>query len=143
VKLQQNTLLALCAALEFAADPARQLSAAEIAAKYRVSTHHLAKVLRKLGRAGLLHAARGVGGGYRFAGNARRVTLLDVIGLFEEIGATRPRAARRSEERALDEVLAEIDETARATFGSITLGTMLKLIARRARRPRAAPGRAG
>jgi Rrf2 family protein len=143
VKLQQNTLLALCAALEFAADPRRQLSAAEIAAKYRASPHHLAKVLRKLGRAGLLSAARGVGGGYRFAANAKRVTLLDVIGLFEPIGAARPRGARRNEERALDEVLAEIDENARATFGSITLGTMLKLVERRARRPRAAPGRAG
>ena len=143
MKLQQNARLALYAALEFAADPTRQLSAAEIAAKYRISTHHLAKVLRKLGRAGLLRAARGVGGGYRFAANAKRVTLLDVIGLFEQIGATRPRGARRNEERALDEVLAEIDEIARATFGSITLATMLKLVGRHARRPRAQPGRAG
>ena len=143
MKLQQNARLALCAALEFAADPARQLSAAEIAAKYRISTHHLAKVLRKLGRAGLLRAARGVGGGYRFAANAKRVTLLDVIGLFEQIGAAKPRGARRNEERALDEVLAEIDEIARATFGSITLATMLKLVARRAQQPRAAAGRAG
>ncbi len=143
MKLQQNARLALYAALEFAADPARQLSAAEIAAKYRVSTHHFAKVLRKLGRAGLLRAARGVGGGYRFAGNAKRVTLLDVIGLFEQIGAARARGARRSEERALDEVLAEIDEIARATFGSITLATMLKLVGRRARQPQGGPGRAG
>lgn len=143
MKLQQNARLALCAALEFAADPARQLSAAEIAAKYRISTHHLAKVLRKLGRAGLLRAARGVGGGYRFAANAKRVTLLDVIGLFEQIGAARPRGARRNEERALDEVLAEIDEIARATFGSITLATMLKLVGRHARRSPGGPGRAG
>ena len=142
MKLQQNARLALYAALEFAADPSRQLSAGEIAAKYKVSTHHLAKVLRKLGRAGLVRAARGVGGGYRFAANAKRVTLLDVIGLFEQIGAARPRGARRNEERALDEVLAEIDETARATFGSITLATMLKLVGRRAQRPPAAPGRA-
>jgi Rrf2 family protein len=131
LKLQQNTLLALYSALEFAADPARTLSAAEIAAKYRVSTHHLAKVLRKLGRAGLLHAARGAGGGYRFAGNPRRITLMDVIELFEDIGTPRSRS-RRLEERALDEVLAEVDETAKATFRSVTLDTMLKLISRRA-----------
>lgn len=143
MKLQQNARLALYAALEFAADPARQLSAAEIAAKYRISTHHLAKVLRKLGRAGLLRAARGVGGGYRFAANAKRVTLLDVIGLFEQIGAAKARSARRNEERALDEVLAEIDEIARATFGSITLATMLKLVGRHARRSPGGPGRAG
>ena len=132
MRLQQNTLLALYSALEFAADPARQISAAEIAAKYRVSPHHLAKVLRRLGRSGLLHAARGVGGGYRFAGNPKRITLMDVIELFEEVGA-RPssRSARREEERALEQILAEIDETAKATFRSITLDTMLKLVVRR------------
>ena len=141
MKLQQNTLLALYSALEFAADPARNVSAAEIAAKYRVSTHHLAKVLRKLGRAGLLHAARGAGGGYRFAGNAKRVTLMDVIELFEDIGAPRTRS-RREEERALDLILAEVDENAKATFRSVTLDTMLKIISRRALLRRGAPGRA-
>jgi Rrf2 family protein len=141
LKLQQNTLLALYSALEFAADPARQVSAAEIAAKYRVSAHHLAKVLRKLGRAGLLHAARGAGGGYRFAANPKRITLMDVIELFEDIGAPRSRS-RRAEERALEEILAEVDETAKATFRSVTLDTMLKLISRRELLRRAAPGRA-
>ena len=132
MKLQQNTLLALYSALEFAAAPARQLTVAEIAAKYRASPHHLAKVLRRLGRSGLLHAARGVGGGYRFAGNPKRITLMDVIELFEEVGA-RPssRSARREEERALEQILAEIDETAKATFRSITLDTMMKLVVRR------------
>jgi len=140
LRLQQNTLLALYSALEFASRPERQLSAAEIAARYRASPHHLAKVLRKLRRAGLLQAARGVGGGYRFTGNAKRVTLMDVVELFEKVGAARPgpRAGRREEEKALDEVLAEVDQIAKATFRSITLDTMLKLIARRARRGRGA-----
>jgi Rrf2 family protein len=115
--------------LEFAAQPARQFSTGEIADKYDASPHHLAKVLAKLRRAGLVVAARGAGGGYRFSGNAKRVTLLDVIALFERIGAPAPAAAarRRELERALDRVLAEIDETAKATFGSITLETLLKL----------------
>jgi Rrf2 family protein len=137
LKLQKNTLLALCSALEFAAQPGRQLSTAEIARKYRASPHHLAKVLGRLRRAGLLSAARGSGGGYRFSANAKRVTLLDVIALFERIGA--PAKARTlALEGAIAQVLAEIDATARATFGSITLETMLKL----ARRPPAARGRA-
>ena len=123
MKLQTNTMLALCSVLEFAAQPARQFSTAEIAQKYGASPHHLAKVLGRLRRARLVSAARGAGGGYRFSGNAKRVTLLDVISLF---------APRRELERAVDEVLAEIDETARATFGSITLETMLKLARRRA-----------
>lgn len=132
MKLQKNTMLALCGVLEFAAQPGRQLSAAEIAGKYGASPHHLAKVLGRLRRAGLVKAARGSGGGYRFSGNAKRLTLLDVISLFEPIGATAARAPRRELERAVDEILAEIDETARATFGSITLETMLKLARRRA-----------
>jgi len=76
-------------------------------------------------------AARGSGGGYRFSGNAKRVTLLHVIALFETIGSKAPRAPRRELERAVDQVLAEIDETAKATFGSITLETLLKLVRRR------------
>ena len=94
MKLQKNTLLALYSVLEFAAQPGRQFSTAEIAAKYGASAHHLAKVLGSLRRARLVSAARGSRGGYRFCGNAKRVTLLDVIALFERIGAPRAAAPR-------------------------------------------------
>jgi Rrf2 family protein len=129
VKLQKNTLLALCSVLEFAAEPQRQFSTAEIAEKYGASPHHLAKVLARLRRARLVSAARGAGGGYRFAGNAKRVTLLDVIALFERIGAP-PKKKSVPLEDGIAVVLAEIDETAKATFGSITLETLLKLVRR-------------
>lgn len=133
MRLQQNTLLALYSALEFGADPERRRSVAEIADMYKVSEHHLAKVLRKLRMAGLLSAVRGAGGGYRFTGNPKRVTLADVIGLFEKIGAVQRPAnrRRRDEQEALEEIFADIDENAKATFHSITLATMVKLIARR------------
>lgn len=132
MRLQKNTLLGIGSMLEFAAQPARQLSVADLAASLGASPHHLAKVLRTLGRAGLVESVRGARGGYRCVANAKRVTLMDVIARFEDISASVPRArrARRPAERALDEVLAEIDQTARATFGSVTLDTMLKLIAR-------------
>jgi Rrf2 family nitric oxide-sensitive transcriptional repressor len=135
MKLQKNTLFALYSVLESASRPARQLSAGEIARKYRISPHHLAKVLHTLARAGVVESVRGVGGGYRFAGNAKRLALMDVIELFERIGAERGRARRRltDKEEAVAEVLAEIDEIAKATFRSITLATMLKLIERRTR----------
>lgn len=134
MRLQKNTLLGLYSVLEFAAQPGRQLSVADLAASLKASPHHLAKVLRTLGRAGLVDSVRGARGGYRFAANARRTTLMDVIGLFEDIGARRARRAGRGAEAALAEVLAEIDSTARATFSSMTLDTLLKLIARRERR---------
>lgn len=134
MRLQISTSLALYSTLEFAAGSGQAISAADIAAKYRVSTHHLAKVLRELVRAGILESTRGVGGGYRFGGNARRLTLMDVIELFEDIGdpsgRNRQPGASTDVGRALGVVLSEIDEIARATFRSITVSTMLKLIER-------------
>jgi Rrf2 family protein len=132
LRLQTGTSLALVSVLEAAANPGRAVSAADIAEKYGVSIHHLAKVLRELARAGVVESARGVGGGYRFTGNAKRLTLMDVIERFEDIGARSPEGGRTTTDvgRALARVLAEIDETAKATFRSITIDTMLKLIAR-------------
>ena len=134
MKLQISTSLALYSVLEFAASPGRHISAADIAAKYKVSTHHLAKVLRELVRADIIESTRGVGGGYRFRANARRLTLMDVVDLFEDIGARtgagRDPADSTDVGRALGVVLAEIDDIAKATFRSITIGTMLKLIER-------------
>lgn len=139
MKLQKNTLFALYSVLESASRPQRQLSAGEIARKYGISPHHLAKVLHTLARAGVVESVRGVGGGYRFAGNAKRLTLMDVIELFENISAPgragaprrRRRGAEAGAERALGSVLAEIDEIAKATFRSISIATMLKLVGRR------------
>ena len=85
MKLQKATKFALFAVLELARDTSRQLSATDIADLYGISTHHLAKVLRDLGRAGLVDSVRGVGGGYRFSANARRTTLMDVICIFEDV----------------------------------------------------------
>jgi len=134
MRLQTNTSLALFSVLEFARDPTRHIPASEIAEKYDVSPHHLAKVLSELARAGIVESVRGVGGGYRFAANPRRVTLMDIIQLFEDLS---PAVAARTEgkevtavERALAAVLSEIDELAKATFGSITLSTMLRLVER-------------
>ena len=142
MKLQKNTLFALYSVLESASHPERQLSAGEIARKYRISPHHLAKVLHTLARAGVVESVRGVGGGHRFAGNARRLTLLDVIDLFENIGAPKrgsgPPARRHRAgagvERAVSTVLSEIDAMAEATLRSISIATLLKLIARQRQR---------
>jgi Rrf2 family protein len=132
MRLQISTRLALYAVLQLASDPSRQFSAAEIAERFGISVNHLSKVLRTLGRAGLVEALRGAGGGYRFRGNPKRVTLLEVIELFEEVGAsTRTQdepGAGSPEGSALRRVLDEVDEIARATVSSITLATMQKLV---------------
>jgi Rrf2 family protein len=134
MKLQKATQFALYAVLELALDPRRQLSAGEIAGKYGISNNHLAKVLRDLGRAGLVESTRGVGGGYRFSGNAKRTTLLDVIELFEDIGTQGMDGGERQDQTAigrnLHQVLTEIEQIARATLDSITLETLVTQIKR-------------
>jgi Rrf2 family protein len=145
MRLQIATRLALYAVLQLAADPRRQLAAGDIADRFDVSVNHLAKVLRTLGRAGLVEAVRGAGGGYRFRGNVKRVTLLDVIQLFEDVGPNgrveEEPGSGTAEGGALGRVLGEIDDIARATLSSITLATMLKLVAEAERgAPSAAAG---
>ena len=133
MKLQISSRIAIFALLELAAGPERQLAVAEMGEKYDVSAHHLAKVMQVLVRAGLVRSVRGARGGYQFSGNPRRITLLDVIRLFEDLassGATSRAVEATSEGRALHQVLVEIDEIASATLGSITIATMLKLAAR-------------
>src|SRR3974390_534440 len=137
MRLQVSTRLAIFAALELTAGEGRELSVAEIGEKYGVSSHHLAKVMHVMGRAGLVRSVRGAGGGYQFVGNARRTTLLDVVELFEDLSSVEQGAAAGNatrEEQSLSGILDEIDNIARATLGSITIATMRKLVDRRAAR---------
>ena len=129
MRLQKSTQFALYAVLELAADPERQMSTADIAARYGISAHHLAKVMRRLVRAGLIQSVRGVGGGYRFSGNVRRATLWDVMELFEpdfQDAEDNEVAIGTPISQALDNVRAEIDDLTRATMQSITLKSLLK-----------------
>jgi Rrf2 family protein len=134
VKLHIASRIAIFALLELAERSDRQLSVHDIGEKYQLSSHHLAKVMNVLGRAGLVRAVRGAGGGYQLSGNIRRITLLDVVQLFEDLGAglddTGGPGEATAEGRALQRVLCEIDDAARATFGSITIATMLKMLER-------------
>jgi len=131
MKLQKASRYALYAVLHLASAPDRQHSTAEIAQEYGISTHHLAKVLRTLVRSGLIESVRGVGGGYRFAGNIRRATLWDVIHEFESLESdiNTPDELSGTAEiviNGLDSVNSEIDGLIRSTLDSITLKTLLR-----------------
>jgi len=131
MKLQRATRLGLYAILELADQPDKQLSRSDIADKFDISSNHLSKVMRELGKAGLVEAVRGVGGGYRFTGNAKRTTLLDIISIFEPFhleGAGEREPGNETEMgMALDLVLNEINQTVQATLNSISIETMLKI----------------
>jgi Rrf2 family protein len=61
-----------------AAESGRRMGAAEIARRLKVSGHHLAKVLQRLVRAGILDSVRGPSGGFMLAADSGGRTLLDV-----------------------------------------------------------------
>jgi Rrf2 family protein len=128
VKLQTATRLGLYAVLELARDPEKTLSVGELAERFGVSGHHLAKVLRTLASAGLVRGGRGASGGYRFTGNRRRTTLMDIVALFEPAPGQRAKEPGEDTDigAALQRVLSEIDEIAEATLRSISLETMLR-----------------
>jgi len=143
MKLQKASRYALYAVLHLASEPGRQYSTADIAERYGISSHHLAKVMRALVRCGLIESVRGVGGGYRFAGNVRRTTLWDVISEFESLGAEVEIPAGVDGEaeiiiNGLETVNDELDTLIRATLDSITLQTLLRYgddATRRSRQP--------
>lgn len=131
MKLQKASRYALYAVLHLASTPDRQHSTAEIAEEYGISIHHLAKVMRTLVRCGLIESVRGVGGGYRFAGNVRRTTLWNVIHEFESLDSDidTPEKLRGKAQiivTGLDSVHTEIDGLIRSTLDSITLKTLLR-----------------
>lgn len=131
MKLNKASLFALFAVLELASNPERQLSTSDIADKYGISTHHLAKVMRNLVQGGLVQAMRGAGGGYRFAGNVNRTTLLDVIQLFEKLESEldMPNYVDHSDDPVvaeLQKISTEIDNLTKAILDTVTLATALK-----------------
>lgn len=136
MKLNKASLFALIAVLELASDTEQQLSTTDIAERHGISTHHLAKVMRNLVHEGLVQAVRGAGGGYRFSGNVKRTTLLDVIQLFETLESELdvPEQWDRKGSQIITELQSitnEIDELTKAVLDTITLATVLKNTQRR------------
>lgn len=128
MKLNQATRLAIWSIVELASRPKEQVPVNEIAQIYGISQHHLAKVLRTPSRSGIVGSTRGPGGGCEFTGDVNRLTLYDIIHLFE---------GDRVEEDATDipstpvaaevaRVLAEIDRITMATLKSVTLQTIIR-----------------
>ena len=66
-----------------AAAPEGRATVGEIARAFRVSEHHLVKVVQRLGKAGFLENRRGRGGGLRLARPAERINLAEVVRAME------------------------------------------------------------
>jgi Rrf2 family protein len=132
--LNKSTRYALYAAMEMARAKQRAVTVAQVARAYRIPAGALAKVFQQLVRAGVAIGTRGIGGGYRLARPPARLTILDLISVYEP-----PRPPGRCvladrAGRACDDVPAcrlrrlfdEVDELSRSTLQSVTLETLVR-----------------
>ena len=78
LRISEAASLALHTMALLASDSGSKRTTWEIAKILRVSEAHLAKVLQRLGRAGLVKSQRGPGGGFSLGRAPDAITLLDV-----------------------------------------------------------------
>jgi Rrf2 family protein len=78
VKFTEASSIAMHTMALLAARKDRHVTVGEIAASLPVSENHLAKVLQRLTRAGLVEGLRGPGGGFLLRGDPAEITLLQV-----------------------------------------------------------------
>ncbi|MFH1058424.1 MAG: Rrf2 family transcriptional regulator [Pseudomonadota bacterium] len=76
--ISEAASLALHAMALLAVDQRRPRPTREMAETLKVSDHHLAKVMQRLGRAGLVQSQRGPHGGFRLARRQGAISLLEV-----------------------------------------------------------------
>lgn len=90
IHVSEAASLALHTMALLAADPERKVSTHEVALAIGASEAHLAKVMQRLGKAGLVKSQRGPKGGFTLDKNPEDVTLLEVYqaaeGPLEELG---------------------------------------------------------
>ena len=83
IRLNLSTDYALRTLLYLASRPGEQVSTREVAVFYRISADHVSKVVQQLARAGFIRAERGRTGGLRLGRAAERITVGEVVELFE------------------------------------------------------------
>ncbi|MCB2185712.1 MAG: Rrf2 family transcriptional regulator [Deltaproteobacteria bacterium] len=78
INISEAFSLALHTMACLASEPKQRRGTHEVALQLGVSEAHLAKVMRRLGRAGLVSSRRGPGGGFKLARPAATIRLMDV-----------------------------------------------------------------
>jgi Rrf2 family protein len=126
-ELSKRARFGLYVLVELARTPEEQRSTEDLAESFGISVNHLAKVMQTLSRPRWIVGARGPSGGYQFAGDARSISMADVVELFEgapsfggDASAPSTRASSAAE-REINNVVREIEEQAYYTLKSVTI----------------------
>jgi Rrf2 family cysteine metabolism transcriptional repressor len=134
MNLNKSTRYALYAALEMAQlEEAGQVTVSQVAQRYHIPETALAKAFQRLVRSGLARGTRGVGGGYHLAKEPSKITVLDVISVFQPPRPSRQCLVQDQAEQPcsdfgscrLRKLFDEVEETAQSTYASVTLDTLV------------------
>jgi len=117
-------------ASRLAADPARQMTAAALAAEARLPRATVAKVLKALAHANVVAGARGAAGGYRLARPATEISVAEVVAAIDgAIGLTQCTTHKPSCERSdfcpTRTPWQRINHAVGAALGAVTLAEMV------------------
>ena len=126
----QTVEYALRAVVHLASEAPAPLTTEQIAAKTLVPRAYLSKVLQSLGRAGLVHSQRGMGGGMTLTREPDQMTILDVVNAVEPIQRIRTCPLGLAAHgvrlcplhRRVDDALAMVEEA----FAKSTLAELLR-----------------
>jgi Rrf2 family transcriptional regulator, nitric oxide-sensitive transcriptional repressor len=83
MRLTSFTDFALRTLMRLAAEPGRSFATSDIAAEFRISRNHLAKVVHDLAGGGFVTTQRGVGGGFTLTRPPQLITLGEVVRALE------------------------------------------------------------
>lgn len=132
LKFNKSTRFALYAVVELSRKPDGLFTARQIAEKYHISEHHVAKVLQQLVRAGLIRSIRGINGGFQIARNPKEITMFEVMQIFElqapETGCLlldHDTTCDHLDACRIGDVFEEIRQQANYTLKSISIATLI------------------
>jgi len=130
VKISEAASLALHAMVLMAAIPERFLPAKEIAATFKISSAHLAKVMQRLVRAGLVSSSRGPAGGFTLARPSQEITLLEIYeaieGALSQEGCLLAKEVCPGSACLLGDIICDVNETFRKGLASKTLAALAR-----------------
>ncbi len=128
INISEAVSLGLHTMVLLATDTERRVSNPQIAETLDVSGHHLAKVMQRLVRAGLVDSVSGPGGGFLLTAPAHEIGLLRIYeaidGTLVDEGCLLGKPACDGKNCVLGEVLQSLHEQLRDYLGKTTLAQL-------------------
>jgi Rrf2 family protein len=125
VNISEAATIAIHAMVIVAAHPDRTLPAKEIAAAFHLSNAHLAKVMQRLVKAGLVTSTRGPSGGFTLSKPSGEITLLEIFetieGPYNDQGCLLGRDVCLGRQCILGDAIYRVNAEMRESLGGKTL----------------------